>query len=220
MRKMDAEIKAFVLFDRQPLLYWTLLAYREAGIRSLILCFDAPRHINRAVEVATSAGYTGHAAKIVLDRGLGVSGLPYVAERYLAPAFLFDASHSCLPASIYRGLIRLYRQSGRAVSYASRADPDNVSRVRLSQLPYYNLPREYVSQKLSLRTEQDLALSLPMVLERRHLDLMYAMYFHNASFLASLVHCGDLALLIGESCPEFDSDREMGLLFARLASAL
>ncbi|HSH56180.1 MAG TPA: hypothetical protein VK983_05160 [Candidatus Limnocylindrales bacterium] len=208
MTRLHATVKAFEYLGSQSALHLTLIGMKRSGIRQIVLAIDNPGLTEDIKLVATEAGFTEGQISIIHDRELGVTGLPFVAERLLADSFIFDASHSALPAAIYSELIALHQSSSRAVTTGVARVAGNNSRHILSPKELKNCP-VVESQTWQGDVHTTVCAALPMVLARRHLMALVASRYNIGNYIESLAQSAELAILLSGWPPEFDTDEEL-----------
>lgn len=203
--------KAFYPIAGRPALELTLSAMYNGGIRDVVLCVDRLDAQTDVMALAVHVGFDPRSVHLVHDRGHGVCGLPVVAERYLADSFVFDAAQSMLDAETYRALRFLDR---RATLFASSSRQANISRPTLdvsttSAVSVYGTPNH----------ESIIAISLPFVLSRRHLQLIVNENYQQQPFIDAMLRSEDVDLFYSGESPEFDTPEEYVLASRRRSTA-
>lgn len=196
--------KAMMSLNGDPALSLTLRGMRVAGITQIVVMSDEPEIARKARVIAEHCGFAGSACRIIIDRGVGVCGLPVVAERLLSDGFLFDAGHSALPASEYRRLITAVRCGKRSdvIAFANDAMTSNGSRFIV------DIGDVATCDATATAIPSMVCVGLPLVLGRCHLQEIIDAGYRFDMFFRSLISNGHLQVCLSGWPLEFDTPSE------------
>src|SRR5262245_48373936 len=108
--------KYFMTVGGRPLMYWNLLSMHRAGVRRLVLAYDAD-HLLECIRAVVGLLPVKFAEVVEFrDQGLGVHGLPFHAAHVLDHWFVFECVHSLMHPHDYSRVISMKHRDNIVVT--------------------------------------------------------------------------------------------------------
>jgi hypothetical protein len=192
--------KSFLRLGSEPFLWWCLTALADAGIRRVLLAYDAESQRLAAGQVLKRIGGRFDDVQFFMDEGAGVHGIAYQARHLLEDEAIFEAGHSLISPKHYRSLIET-KQPGNIVFSAFEAT-DNTSRYVAS------IRRDGQCVRLRANDCEQLALAFPLLVDKRYADLLPSFSFNISHVTDHLIDHRELVAVRCDDLPEFDTQNE------------
>ncbi|HSX02472.1 MAG TPA: NTP transferase domain-containing protein [Candidatus Saccharimonadia bacterium] len=192
--------KAFLPLAGRPLLFWTLLALRQAGVTSVVLSGNETRFLYRAEQLLSSFGHRFQEVAFFQDGGLGVHALPYKIKHLLHPTFIFECGHQITQPSHYRALMKA-KTTTNIVLTAVIPHPDNP-RYPVRLRPSSAEPAEELGPGVY-------ALAHPLVVDQAYSRQLLASDFNVKEVINHYAAHNQLAYVKSNLPPEFDIAAEL-----------
>lgn len=192
--------KSFLVVNHRPMLYWCLLAIRNAGIRHIVIAGDQAFQRCQAELVLNSLPVSFDSVAFFQDSGLGVHGLPYQAGDLLDRSFIFECGHSIMTPEHYRRMIRA-KTIDNVVFSAFIPHPSNLRQSVYRSRGQVRAP--------GLGRSQRRALAHPLVIDQEYVHRLPEVHFQVSKMISLYSSASRLSYVFSSMPPEFDVMAEL-----------